>query len=283
MELPISPNQIATRVAKQQKRKIAVIPFRELGGQPTVFGTYLAEELVTQLVNTGNLDLVERTTLDKIFGEIKLNESGAIDPSTAKQVGRLAGADAIITGTITDLQSYVGVNCRMIDTETGRIFAAAEARIVKDDDVKKIMGMSIESGSVSHGPSVYGISDSQNHARGGHPAFATESYRLVADSLHRMGDNMELAIGLETIGDRVARFQIEDCYLLDEDGERWEQRRRIDSAGFREEIDMIPGTRVRSIFGLEGNSMDGARFTFVCEEVLPQRGRKIVVPGITTQ
>jgi len=58
-------NQIAAHVAKEQKKKIAVVAFRELGGQPTVFGTYLAEELVTQLVNTGSLDLVERATLDK--------------------------------------------------------------------------------------------------------------------------------------------------------------------------------------------------------------------------
>lgn len=132
--------QIAKSVSKQQKTRIAVVPFRELGGEPTVFGTFAAEELVTDLVNIGGLELVERTTLDKVMGELKLNESGAIDPASAKQVGKLVGADAIITGTITDLQSYVGVNCRLIDTQTGHIFGAAEARIVKDDDVKKILG-----------------------------------------------------------------------------------------------------------------------------------------------
>jgi TolB-like protein len=144
--------QIVTHVAKEQKRKIAVIPFRELGGQPTVFGTYLAERLVTDLANTGNLDLVERTTLDKILGELKLNESGAVDPNTAKQVGKLAGADAIVTGTITDLQSYVDVNCRLVDTQTGRIFAAAEARIVKDDDVKSIMHTPMSGAGVGQSP-----------------------------------------------------------------------------------------------------------------------------------
>ena len=145
--LPDAANDLAAQIVKQatkgQKTRIAVLPFRELGGQPTVLGTYIAEELTTYLVNAGSLDLVERATLDKLMKELKLNESGAIDPATAKQVGKLAGADAIVTGTITDLQSYVGVNCRLIDTQTGRIFAAAETRIVKDDDVKKIMGMSL--------------------------------------------------------------------------------------------------------------------------------------------
>jgi curli biogenesis system outer membrane secretion channel CsgG len=141
---------IASRVAKEKKTKIAVVPFRELGGQPTVLGTYLAEKLVTDLVNIGNLDLVERSTLDKVMGELKLNSSGAVDPGTAKQVGKLVGADAIITGTITEFQSFISLNCRLIDTQTGRIFAAAEARIAKDDDVKKAMTpMSSASGTSS--------------------------------------------------------------------------------------------------------------------------------------
>jgi TolB-like protein len=135
---------IAKRVEKQKKTRIAVVPFRELGGQPTVFGTYLSEELVTNLVNAGSLDLVERATLDRVMGELKLNESGAIDPATAKKVGMLVGADAIVTGTVTDFQSFVAVNCRLVDTQTGRIFAAAEARIVKDDDVKKVMNEPLE-------------------------------------------------------------------------------------------------------------------------------------------
>src|SRR4051794_1747847 len=36
--------QISTSAAKQEKQRIAVIPFHELEGQPTVFGTYVAEE-----------------------------------------------------------------------------------------------------------------------------------------------------------------------------------------------------------------------------------------------
>ena len=136
-------SQISSSVTQQQKRKIAVPPFRELDGRATVLGTYMSEALVTQLVNSGNLEVVERTMLDRILSEMRLGESGLIDPNTAKRVGQVAGVDAIVTGTITDLQSYVAVNCRLIDAATGRIFAATEARILKDDDVKKIMGVAM--------------------------------------------------------------------------------------------------------------------------------------------
>jgi len=131
--------QIATNAGKEQKHKIAVLPFRELGGQPTVLGSYISEELVSDLFAVGGLEIIERSMLDKIISEIKLDQSGLINPETAKKIGSFAGADAIVTGTITDLQSYVALNCRLIDARTGRVFGAAQARIVKDADVTKLM------------------------------------------------------------------------------------------------------------------------------------------------
>jgi TolB-like protein len=149
--------QIAGKVAKEQKHKIAVLPFKELEGQPTVLGAYLAEALVTDLFENPGLDIVERTMLDKVIGELKLDRSGLIDPETAKRVGKIVGVDAIVTGTITDLASYVAVNCRLIDAQTGRIFAAAQTRIAKDADVQKIMAALVggrgepESGQIDRG------------------------------------------------------------------------------------------------------------------------------------
>jgi TolB-like protein len=135
--------QIATNAAKEQKNRIAVLPFRELDGRASVLGTFIAEELVTNLFMLGGMEIVERAMLDRVLGELKLAQTGVIDPETAKQVGKIAGVDAIVTGSITDLQSYVALNCRLIDAQTGRIFAAAQAKIVKDDDLRKIMGMQL--------------------------------------------------------------------------------------------------------------------------------------------
>ena len=143
--------QIATNVSKEKKQKIAILPFRELDGKPTVLGTYVAEELVTDLFMIGGLDIVERTMLDRVLGEIKLGQTGVVDPETAKKVGKVAGVDAIVTGSITDLQSYVALNCRLIDAQTGHVFAAAQTKIVKDDDVRKIMGAALPGTSVDGG------------------------------------------------------------------------------------------------------------------------------------
>jgi TolB-like protein len=131
--------QITTSASSQQKQRIAVLPFRELDGQATVLGMYVAEELVTNLFQLGNFKIVERQLLDKVMGELKIQQSGAIDPTTAKEIGRIAAVDAIVTGSITDFESFIAVHCRLIDTTTGEVFGAAQAKITKDEDLKKIM------------------------------------------------------------------------------------------------------------------------------------------------
>jgi curli biogenesis system outer membrane secretion channel CsgG len=121
--------EISASAAKGDKRRIAIVPFRELDGAATVLGTYLAEALTTNLFRAGGVEIIERSMLDKVLRELKLAETGVIDGETAKRIGEIAGVDAIVTGSITDLAAYVSLNCRMIDAETGRVFAAAETSI----------------------------------------------------------------------------------------------------------------------------------------------------------
>jgi curli biogenesis system outer membrane secretion channel CsgG len=131
--------QIAAGVAKERKSRIGVVSFADLDGRSTIFGRLLAEDLTTRLVGAGSFEVVERAMLDKVFAELKLSATGVIDPSTAARIGRLAGVDGLVTGSIAELPSSVAVNCRLIDVQTGRIFGAAQTRIVKDDDVKAIL------------------------------------------------------------------------------------------------------------------------------------------------
>ena len=141
--------QISATATKQAKQTIAVLPFHELDGQPTILGTYMAEDLVTNLVQIGNFHVVERQLLHKVMGELRIEQTGAIDPATAKRVGKLTGVDAIVTGSITDLSSFVAVNCRLIDTATGQVFGAAKTTLTKDSDLTKLMATALTNEGVT--------------------------------------------------------------------------------------------------------------------------------------
>src|SRR5438132_3850070 len=203
--------QITASAAKQQKQKIAVLPFRELEGQPTVLGTYLAEELVTNLFQLGNFEIVERQLLDKVLGELKVEQSGAIDPSTAKEIGRVTGVDAIVTGSITDLQSFVGVNCRLIDTTTGKIFGAAQTKITKDDDVKKIMSTAV----AAHSPAAP-RAPAAKKASEGKPSWTGPDVKVTVDKAERRGETINLTLAFELVSSRSDSYSFGGIYLLDE-------------------------------------------------------------------
>lgn len=114
-------------------RRIAVLPFSPAGRPDAEGGLILSERLVSRLAGTGDLEIVERTLLDKVLEEQRLGASGALDPRQAREVGRLLGVDAIVTGTFTPMADRrVEVHARLIDSQTARILGAATARVDKE-------------------------------------------------------------------------------------------------------------------------------------------------------
>lgn len=132
--------QISTEMTENRKRTIAVVEFVDLKGIVTDFGRYLSEELITRLFQTKKFTVIERQMLNKVIAEQKLTLTGTFDQSSARQLGRLLGVDAICSGTIGDLGQSLKVNARLISAETGTIFAVASTEILKDDSVLKLMG-----------------------------------------------------------------------------------------------------------------------------------------------
>jgi len=132
--------QIAAKVTAKNKTTIAVVEFADLEGNVTNFGRFISEELITRLYETQKFKVIERQLLNQVIKEQKLTLSGIVDPGSAKQLGRVLGVEAIVSGSISDLRKTVRVNARLISTETGEIFAVAAAEFAKDQTVEELMG-----------------------------------------------------------------------------------------------------------------------------------------------
>ncbi|HEX4955524.1 MAG TPA: FlgO family outer membrane protein [Thermoanaerobaculia bacterium] len=156
--------KIATSMNEDQKRRVAVLPPRMNDGPENQLCTYIAEELLSHLVNLRKVEVVERGLLEKLLEEIDLGRSAAIDPKTAQEAKKISGADALVLGVVTEFPSYVAVNSRMIDTETGLIFAAAQVKILKDENVKQLMAPSTRVQSVTRSLSTSGSASSSELA-----------------------------------------------------------------------------------------------------------------------
>lgn len=113
-------------------------------GNVTLLGRFIEEELVTRLFQANQFKVIERSLLENALVELKFNLSDLVDPSVAKQLGRVVGADAIVVGTVTDLGQSIKINARIITVESGEVIGAAGAKVVKDASVgemlKKMIG-----------------------------------------------------------------------------------------------------------------------------------------------
>jgi TolB-like protein len=145
-EFLVKSQQLSEEIAKRYKgketggkAKIAVVEFSDLSGGVTEFGRLLSEELITKLSDAGSYTLVERLLLNKAIEEHKLQLQGLIDPKSAKELGKILGVDAIVSGTIADMGGSLRVNARLISTETGEVLCGAAVSIIKDDSIGGLM------------------------------------------------------------------------------------------------------------------------------------------------
>jgi len=152
----------------QNKKRVAVMDFdyatvhsyvSSIFGTDVDVGKGIADLLVTRLVNDGVYSVIERKALEKILNEQNFSNSDRANPDTAAKIGRVLGVEAIVVGSITQFgrddkslgvgggalggltgrfgggmvgkkqaKAVVGINARMINTETGEILAVAEGK-----------------------------------------------------------------------------------------------------------------------------------------------------------
>jgi len=135
------------------KKTIAVLPFTNkavgvVGNRQ--IGAGMTEMLITELIQTNRFNLVERESISAVVGEQALGQTGLVTKETAAKTGKMSGADYMVKGAVTEFlykasgggitlgfksgevgvktkTAYVGVDVRLIDNNTGQIFASYNA------------------------------------------------------------------------------------------------------------------------------------------------------------
>ena len=140
---------IAAKVAEQGKTTVAVVDFTDLQGHVTELGRFMAEELSVALAASGKgFQVVDRTHLRSILEEHKLASSGLIDPETAQALGKIAGVDALITGTITPFADSIHVALKVLDADTANIITSDTVNIPKTQGIQELLAREIDPGDV---------------------------------------------------------------------------------------------------------------------------------------
>ncbi|MFO0795100.1 MAG: FlgO family outer membrane protein [Candidatus Brocadiaceae bacterium] len=132
-------SQILQQLMQNNKKDVAVADFTDLGGNVTDIGKFMTDEIITRLIISGKLKVVERKYLSEVLRDHRLPLSKALDPTSAKALQNILGVDTIITGTITDLGTRLKVNVRLCNSSTGEIFGAAYMESQTDDNLRNLL------------------------------------------------------------------------------------------------------------------------------------------------
>ncbi|MCP4110653.1 MAG: hypothetical protein GY749_34875 [Desulfobacteraceae bacterium] len=139
---------MAEKIASAKKTKVAVVDFTDLQGDVTELGRFIAEEFSVALVSTGKrFKVVDRTHLKSIIKEHKLSATGAINPDTARKLGKIAGVEALVTGTLTPFGDSVRISVKILDTTTAEVIDAKRGDIAKTQAIEELLGRIATSGT----------------------------------------------------------------------------------------------------------------------------------------
>ena len=140
-ELSSVADKVASQIESQGKKKVAVIDFTDLEGNPSgELGKYVAEQLTVDLVmDRTNFSVLDRANLKKILDEHKLSATGLVDPDNAKKLGQFAGVDALILGTVVPKEQNVKLTVKIITTDTAEIIGATKGEFKNDSDVQQLV------------------------------------------------------------------------------------------------------------------------------------------------
>ncbi|MBS1151694.1 MAG: hypothetical protein H6Q89_3392 [Myxococcaceae bacterium] len=135
MTSPLALVILLTAAAADAPRPVVSVLYFENStgdGSLDVLRKGLADMIITDLVAWDGVTVVERAKLEAVLGELKLQQTKAIDRTTAVKVGKIVGAQYAVTGSLHLSQSKLRVDATVTSIEKGTTVVSASVTDEKD-------------------------------------------------------------------------------------------------------------------------------------------------------
>ena len=141
-------SQISSDLAENNKKKVAIVNFMNTKNQITELGKFLAEEF-SNLLFSRKLTIIDRSQMESLMNENKISSKGLMKPSEVARLGKLAGVQVIIIGTITLFDKKIKLAVKAIDVEQGIVVGAALGTIPRTESIDELYYSDSKGGGVS--------------------------------------------------------------------------------------------------------------------------------------
>jgi TolB-like protein len=113
-----------------QGAKVAVLSFTSPADR---LSRYVIDELNDAIVNGGKLTVVDRQQLDLIMQEMQFQESGLVSDESAQEIGRMLGAQYIVSGSMESIASSYRFRARALTVENAAISYSGSRNVAAND------------------------------------------------------------------------------------------------------------------------------------------------------
>jgi TolB-like protein len=103
------------------------------------FSGYVLDDLTANLVDSGKLTVVDRNEVDLIRSEFDFQLSGEVGNDSMQELGRMLGAQSIISGSLTDMGGFYRIVIRVLNVESAAVEVQHRANIVNDTIVAALL------------------------------------------------------------------------------------------------------------------------------------------------
>jgi 6-phosphogluconolactonase (cycloisomerase 2 family) len=125
---------IAVTGAASAKQKVAIVEFKGINVEGYV-PEAVVEIMSTSLIDSGAFEVIERSQIEKVFGELNLQSSDEFDEDQAQELGQLLGAGESTTFDVRFMPVDKGTKSPviMIGTDDGGYFMFSVSGVAKGD------------------------------------------------------------------------------------------------------------------------------------------------------
>jgi curli biogenesis system outer membrane secretion channel CsgG len=166
-EEAVAPGWRTTRqpLPLEQRKRVAVLDFQDQTDYGAGrIGRSAASVLTTYLDRSGQFALYERERINKIVEEQQIAANAKVDAGAAAAVGKKAGVDMVVIGTVSSFgyrsrrnqalifgsqvkqEAEATVDVRLVDVASGRIIASESGRGIVEVATGKVLGVGSSAG-----------------------------------------------------------------------------------------------------------------------------------------
>jgi len=116
-----------------EDKTIMILPFTATDDSLTAEGKMIAEYGVNYFLGTPGIQIVDRENMQNMMAELSFSNSGMVDQNAVLELGQMASASYMITGTVQQNQHMRTVSAKMIEVESSTIVGAAYAKFRSEE------------------------------------------------------------------------------------------------------------------------------------------------------